>query len=142
MESWIEIQPLPDTRDLTRRVVEKAAWREIVRRRLGDDICIAYNENGAPILEEGHGYIGVSHTRGWVAVIWSPAPCAIDIELKTRKLSSAAVARYSITSIEDWCALEAVYKYKGLTGIAADHAQVRFLPHPELVIAVIQAVLP
>ncbi len=118
-------------------MAERAAWHAIVRELLGDDTTISYNKNGAPVLDEGRGYISVSHTRGWVAVVWSPRPCAIDIELRDRKLSAAAAVRYSISSIEDWCALEARYKYAGLTGRPAPDS-VRFLPHPELVVAVIR----
>jgi phosphopantetheinyl transferase len=110
-----------------------------VRQRLGNDVSIGYNAAGAPVLNDGRGYISVSHTRGWVAVVWSPEPCAVDIELKTRRLSAAAGARYNITSIEDWCALEARYKFAGLTGRQPkpESDAVSFLPHPELVVAVI-----
>lgn len=139
-DSWVEIRPLPEVVGLSRRVAEKAAWMAIVRRRLGiaDDSPIGYNKNGAPVLETGRGYISVSHTRGWVAVVWSPEPCAIDIELKSRRLSPAAAERYSIGSIEDWCALEAHYKYTGLTGREPAVDRVSFIPHPELVVAVIR----
>jgi phosphopantetheinyl transferase len=128
---------LDDTPGLSRRVAERAAWRAIVRERLGGDVAIEYNANGAPVLDAGRGYIGVSHTRGWVAVVWSPEPCAIDIELRGRTLSPAAAARYSIGSLEDWCALEAAYKFAGLTGRQPAPGSVRFLPHPALVVAVI-----
>ena len=138
MESWIEIRPLAESPGLSRRVAERAAWHAIVRERLGGEVAISYNKNGAPVLDEGRGYISVSHTRGWVAVVWSPRPCAIDIELRDRKLSAAAAVRYSISSIEDWCALEARYKYTGLTGREPAPDSVRFLPHPELVVAVIR----
>jgi phosphopantetheinyl transferase len=137
VETLIEIRPLADTPGLSRRVAERAAWRAIVRERLGEDTAIEYNENGAPVLASGRGYISVSHTRGWVAVVWSPEPCAIDIELHSRRLSPEAAARYSINSIEDWCALEATYKFKGLTGREPASGSVRFLSHPELVVAVI-----
>ncbi len=137
MDSWIEIRPLPDTPGLSRRVAERAAWRAIVRERLGEDTAIGYNENGAPVLDPGRGYISVSHTRGWVAVVWSPGPCAIDIEPHGRELSAAAAARYSIRTIEDWCALEAAYKFTGLTGLEPAPDSLHFLPHPELVVAVI-----
>lgn len=136
-ENWIEIRPLNDTPGLSHRVAERAAWRAIVRERLGEDTAIGYNENGAPVLDPGRGYISVSHTRGWVAVIWSSAPCAIDIELRGRELSAAAAARYSIGTIEDWCALEAAYKFTGLTGHEPTPGSVEFLPHPQLVVAVI-----
>ncbi len=135
----MEIRPLPDMPGLSRRAMERTAWRAIVRERLGRDTAIAYNENGAPVLSPDCGYIGVSHTRGWVAVIWSPEPCAIDIELRDRKLSSAVTTRYpSIKSIEDWCAFEAEYKFAGLTGHPPTPDSVHLLPHPELVVAVIR----
>ena len=137
MDTWIEIRPLPDTPGLTRRVAERAAWQAIVRERLGVETAIAYNKNGAPTLDSERGFISVSHTKGWVAVIWSPEPCAIDIELHGRKLSAAAAARYSIGSLEEWCALEAEYKFTGLTGQRPAPGSVRFIPHPDLVIAVI-----
>jgi phosphopantetheinyl transferase len=120
-------------------VAERAAWHAIVRERLGADVVVGYNKNGAPIIEGGaeRGHISISHTKGWVAVIWSPEPCAIDIELRDRKLSAGAAARYNISSIEDWCALEARYKYAGLTGHQPDPTvELRFLPHPDLVVAV------
>lgn len=140
MHSWIEITPLPETVGLGRRVAERAAWRAIVRRRLGvTDEAIGYNRNGAPVLMgTGGGYISVSHTPGWVAVIWSPAPCAIDIELQGRRLPDGVAARYpSVVSIEDWCALEAAYKFEGLTGHPPPPGSVRFEPHPTLTVAVI-----
>lgn len=138
MDSWIEIRPLPDARGPARRIAERAAWRAIVRERLGENTIIGRNKNGAPVLEGCPGYISVSHTQGWVAVIWSPAPCAIDIELKIRELSPEAAARYSIGSMEDWCALEASYKYEGLTGFPPAPCSVCFVPHPDLIVAVIR----
>jgi hypothetical protein len=148
MSSWIDIRPIADSPIISRRRAEGDAWRAIVRERLGNDIVVTYNENGAPILGEGCettedgfnplGYIGVSHTKGWVAVVWSPEPCAIDIERQDRRLSPAAAERYSISTISDWCALEACYKYAGLTGHETDPTRVTFLPHPELIVAVIE----
>jgi phosphopantetheinyl transferase len=140
MEPWIEIERLPhEASGLARRVAERAAWRAIVSRRLGNGVAVGYNKNGAPVLLEppGSGFISVSHTRGWVAVIWSPEPCAIDIELRGRELSAAAAARYSISSPEDWCALEVAYKYRGLTDREPAPGSVSFPPHPELIVAVI-----
>jgi len=140
VDSWIEIRPLEGAAGLSRRVAERAAWRAIVRERLGlsDDDAIEYNSKGAPVLRGGRGFISVSHTRGWVAVVWSAAgPCAVDIELRTRRLSAAAAERYSIASIDDWCALEAAYKYESVAGTAPDPARIEFLPHPELAVAVI-----
>ncbi len=122
---------------LARRTVERAAWRSIVREKLGPDTAVGYNKNGAPVLVGAPGYIGVSHTRGWVAVVWSPEPCAIDIELRSRPLSAAATERYGFTRIEEWCAFEAEYKYEGLTGEKPPAGSVRVEPHDSLVVAVI-----
>jgi phosphopantetheinyl transferase len=141
MDSWIEIRPLPDLQGPSRRETERAAWRAIVRERLGlpNDNAIGYNANGAPVLDGERGFISVSHTRGWVAVVWSPEPCAIDIELQGRKVSPGLAARFGITpEIEQWCALEAAYKYKSVTGILPEPLEVDFLLHSELVVAVIR----
>ncbi|MDR2911773.1 MAG: hypothetical protein LBV38_00510 [Alistipes sp.] len=139
MESWLEIRPLAEAARTTARKAEGAAWRAIVRERLGPDTEIGYNAAGAPVLTEGRGYIGVSHTRGWVAVVWSPHPCAIDIELKTRTISAAVATRMGIApEIEAWCAHEATYKYRGLTGNEPEASKISYLPHPKLVVAVIR----
>ena len=134
---------MEETPGLTRRVAEKTAWRAIVREKLGGDVTVGYNTNGAPVLTpapgspDSSGYISVSHTRGWVAVVWSPTPCAIDIELNTRSLSAAARERYGFTRMEEWCALEAEYKYEGLTGTKPPSGSVRYVPHDSLIVAVI-----
>jgi hypothetical protein len=138
VNGWVEIERLPVVEGFARRQVERAAAAEIVHRRLGADTTIGYNKNGAPVLGPGagRGYISVSHTKGWIALVWSPEPCAIDIELKSRALSAGAADRYNISSIEDWCALEARYKFAGLTGREPDSAAIRFLSHPELIVAI------
>ncbi len=137
METWIEIRPLEAAAGLARRAVERAAWHSIVRERLGEGVTVGYNPNGAPVLNGAPGYISVSHTRGWVAVVCSPDPCAIDIEPKARPLSDAATERYGFTTMEEWCAFEAEYKYEGLTGRPAPPGSVRFAPHDKLIVAVI-----
>ncbi len=144
MEPWIEIRPLETAGEaggvatgLSRRIAERAAWRAIVRERLGPDVAVEYNRNGAPVLIGALGHISISHTIGWIAVIWSPAPCAIDIEPRTRPLPPGAAERYGIATIDDWCALEAAYKYEGLTGRKPPPGRLRFLPHPELTVAII-----
>ncbi len=137
MESWLEIRTVHYVSGMSRREAEGTAWRRIVRERMGDDITVSYNENGAPVLDRG-GYIGVSHTRGWVAVVWSTEPCAVDIELKTRKISPETAARMGIAPyIAAWCAWEAAYKYKSVTGRDADPSRLSFPEHPELTVAVI-----
>ena len=48
-----------------------------------------YDPNGAPVLKSGE-YIGVSHTKGYAAVIIAKTPCAVDIELRNRNFLKAA----------------------------------------------------
>ena len=162
MKPWLEIRPIAETagaanntapeltpreekatmpnagEKMTPREAEKAAWHAIVREKIGPDVAVAYNDAGAPILKNHEGFIGVSHTRGWVAVVWSDAPCAVDIELKTRKISPAIAERLEIEpTIEAWCAWEAAYKFRSLSGHDPNSGTIRFEPHPELVVAVI-----
>jgi phosphopantetheinyl transferase len=92
------------------------------------DIAISYDSSGAPVV--GKGYIGVSHTRGWVAVVWSPEACAVDIELAARNISHSTTSRFISSeerSLADssnplfpasvWCAKEAAYKYARTPGL-------------------------
>ncbi len=126
------------------RRAEWLAWHAIVRRHLGRDVSISYNENGAPQIVgapppgKAIGYLSISHTVGWVAVLWSPSPCAIDIELRNRPISPTLKTRYSdVSSIEDWCKKEAAFKYTSVTGSAPDPASVHILPHSDLVVTAI-----
>ncbi len=147
MESWLEIRQVPDDAETLRGVVTAAewetaaamrsavrraewlTWRGIVRERLGRSITLSYDANGAPALEEDHGCIGVSHTKGWVAVVWSPEKCAVDIEPAARDVSQTA-ARFisddengladsgnALFPISVWCAKETLYKYSGIAGL-------------------------
>ena len=62
-----------------RRRREFLTWRAVVRRELGDDVQIAYDEAGAPVIRGREVHIGVSHCPGRVAVCISDASCAVDI---------------------------------------------------------------
>ena len=83
-----------------------------------------YRDNGVPALQEG--YIGVSHTRGYAAIIIGEEPCGIDIERRDRNFSRAVYRiltdeeREGATTLPDgagiyWCAKEALYKWGGHT---------------------------
>ncbi len=142
---WLEIRTVPDDPETLRGLVTEAewetaaamrsasrraewlAWRAAARERLGRDITITYDSNGAPILEEG--YISVSHTRGRVAVVWSPRQCAVDIEPASRDVSHSSARFISedesgladagnpVFALSVWCAKEALYKYSGVPGL-------------------------
>lgn len=106
-----------------RRRREFLTWRAIIRRELGRDIRIAYNEVGAPVLPDGEAFIAVAHCADRVAVCLSPNRCAVDIECADRDFTRAA-SRFLTPSeavlADDphwpgfvWCAKETLYKYAG-----------------------------
>ena len=67
-----------------RRRAEFLTWRAVVRRELGDDVGIAYDALGAPVLTNRAVHISVAHCAGRIAVCASPERCAVDIEPATR----------------------------------------------------------
>ena len=103
------------------RRCEVLAWRAIVRRELGADVQIGYDEYGAPQIDLPNTYISVSHSRGIVAALVSDTPCAVDIEhsdrdfrrVSSRYLSEMEreIAEQNNLYAEMWCAKEALYKY-------------------------------
>ena len=109
------------------RRAEALAWRAVVRRELGREVAISYDEYGAPEVDIPNQYISVSHSREYVAVLFASAPCAVDIEDGRRDFRRVA-AKY--LSVEEqalaekydlfgamWCAKEALYKYYRCGGI-------------------------
>ena len=106
---------------------EALMWRHIIHRELGSNAKIAYNDNGAPILENRTEHISVSHSADFVAVIISDQRCAIDIERLDRNFERVAT-RYlnpDEEALSDdsrlravaWCAKEVLYKYAGERGL-------------------------
>ena len=103
------------------RRCEALAWRAIVRRELGADVTIGYDEYGAPVVDAPNIYISVSHSRNVVAVLFADRACSVDIEsaerdfgkVATRYLSSAEqqMAEECGLYAEMWSAKEAMYKY-------------------------------
>ena len=109
------------------RRCEVLAWRAIVRRELGADVQIDYDEYGAPKVDMPATYISVSHSKGDVAVLISDAPCAVDIEQTNRDFCKVAshylsereldLAKEYNLFAEIWCAKEALYKYHRKGGV-------------------------
>lgn len=110
-----------------RRRREALMWRYIVRRELGEDVEIAYNENGAPVLLNREESIGVSHSADFVAVVISDKRCAVDIERLDRNFDRVA-ERYIRPEEQNlsqdcrlaaavWCAKETLYKYSDEVGL-------------------------
>lgn len=140
--SWIDLRPITDLPDdcpliteqersaamsmpRLRRRREWLMWRAVVREHLGEDTQIGYDAVGAPILIDRNGYIGVSHNREQVAVMYSENRCAVDIETLSRRFDKIASkymtdaerlldgAEHHLFPAAAWCAKEAVYKYSG-----------------------------
>ena len=109
------------------RRAEALAWRGIVRRELGNEVVISYDEFGAPEVNIPDQYISVSHSRDYVAVMFADRPCAVDVEDSKRDFRRVA-SKY-LTAEEQalaeqydlygamWCAKEAMYKYYRRGGI-------------------------
>lgn len=106
-----------------RRRREYLTWRTLVRRELGHNIRIIYNELGAPVLPDGEAFVSVSHCPGRVAVCLSLNRCAVDIERVDRDFGRVAgrflTADEAALSADPlwpgyvWCAKETLYKYAG-----------------------------
>lgn len=102
---------------------EFLSWRALLRRELGP-VPVDYTSAGAPYLLEEGGWIGVSHSRRYVALAYSSqSPCAVDVESADRNFS-AIRSRYLTLEEEAlsphpawcciaWCAKECLYKLGG-----------------------------
>lgn len=111
-----------------RRRNEHLAWRRIVRRELGREVGIDYDEVGAPRVDISNIYISIAHCAERVAVaIAEGRRVGVDIESRERNFLAAA-RRYmsaeerALSTEEDWaamvwCTKEACYKYHGKRGI-------------------------
>lgn len=87
-----------------------------------------YERSGAPALR-GARFIGVSHTKGYAALMLGDRPCAVDIEPEGRCFAKAAPrflsdAERGLPMIHGeralglvWCAKEALYKWYGQPGV-------------------------
>lgn len=114
----------------------RAQWstcRVILRSRLGAEAKFRYATSGALILVHPVGethFLAISHSDEWVAVMFSPKRCGVDIEALDRNFSRVA-SRY--ISHEEraqfeaqvgshfeaimWSAEEALYKYGSNPGL-------------------------
>lgn len=110
-----------------RRRREFLAWRAAVRRCLGCDVGIAYDQAGAPTLPGREEHLSVAHCEGCVAVCISPRRCAVDVEPERRDFGRAAdrFMTPAERALSDdpllpalvWCAKETLYKYAGVQGL-------------------------
>ena len=110
-----------------RRRTEHLAWRRVVRRELGRDVEIGYNEVGAPTVNIEQTHISVAHGAGRVAVAIADERVGIDIESLERDFACVS-SRYmsaeeqALSSAVEWQAMvwtakEALYKLYGERGL-------------------------
>lgn len=110
-----------------RRRTEHLAWRRVVRRELGRNITIDYNEVGAPIVDIANTYISIAHSTEHVAVAIADEKIGVDIEPLERDFERVA-SRYMSPEEQRlcddrlwpafaWCAKEALYKLYGKRGL-------------------------
>lgn len=106
------------------RRAEHLAWRAALRCVVPDGE-VEYDEVGAPRLAGDGRFIGVSHSKGYAAVLVADCRCAVDIEVLGRDFSRsasrfiseqergfAAAAGERFEALV-WCAKECAYKYSG-----------------------------
>lgn len=106
---------------------EHLAWRRIVRRELGREVVIDYNDVGAPMVDTPNIYISVAHGGEVVAVAIADCRVGVDVESMERNFERAR-DRYAskeevALSEQDgwlcmlWTAKEALYKLYGERGV-------------------------
>ena len=92
--------------------IQKAKAEALKRCFPCDDISSEYLSSGQPILTkdgEQSGYISISHTDNALVMAFGDKPVGIDIERKSRKISSKVCE-----SIEEWTRREAYGKCMGV----------------------------
>ncbi len=126
---------------------EYLAWHALLHV-LSPGMCVTYDTEGGPVLVPPRScgpfqkeepsplhHIGVSHTHGYVAIILSSCPCAVDIEPLSTDFSN--VEQRIISPQEKklqqhvhpenlfpalvWCAKEAAYKWARTGGLSLLH---------------------
>jgi phosphopantetheinyl transferase len=96
-ESWEELLALSKRPDACLPFLNgcqsdsrKAEWlavRMLLRELTGCETRIAYQASGAPYLPDVPYHIGISHTRGYAAVLLHPDhPAGIDIEYRSERI--------------------------------------------------------
>lgn len=119
------------------RIKERLAVRVLLKELLGQESEISYFPSGKPYLEEHSFNIGISHTKGYVALILSrEKKVSIDIENKSDrilKLERRIVSEKEFIDTDNnlihlllhWSAKESVFKVMDEEGVDfLDHLRV------------------
>lgn len=129
---WVTAEELAASATFSlQRCREYLSWRALIRREIGLDAQIVYNEVGAPAITNYPLQISVSHCSDRIVVALSDCRCAVDIEPIDRDLNR--VAERCLSKDEQqlsddprlfivlWCAKETLYKYAGEEGLDLLH---------------------
>ena len=119
----VDLQKL-NSYKLETRKKEFLATRCLIKQMLGVDGVIDYMDSGKPVLKNSHYKISISHTKGFVAVVFSSSEFAgVDIEYPSERVARVYqrfVSRQEELFIPNdkrieyltmmWCVKESMYK--------------------------------
>ena len=113
-----------------RRKMEWLSVRVLLYSMLQEDKEIGYSPEGKPYLTDHSFFISISHTKGYVAVIFYKRPTGIDIEYRSDrilKIRSRFMNPEEEAGIDlehevehlliHWCAKETLFKIIGQEGV-------------------------
>lgn len=111
------------------RVLEVLATRILIKKLLGEEKRIVYNNNGKPSFTDDSYYISISHTQEYIAVALNKErPIGVDIELiseKIKRVQSRIISDKEYIDKENelihlllhWSAKEAIFKFIDSEGV-------------------------
>ena len=124
-----EILQLSESNINNQRLIEKIAVRVLLHTLLPtENISIAYEQSGKPVLNNGKYGVSISHTKGFVAVIIAPVQNSVGIDIepisdKTIKVAKRFMGTEEFSELMQdadpmisticWSAKEALYKVIG-----------------------------
>ena len=128
-ETLEELKMLGGNINIINYTSEKRKKERLVSRLLVNEIyptkTIIYNKFGAPELDNGP-YISISHSKKFVAVIFSNKKTGLDIEQVSEKallIASKFVSKKNLIKLNKekatliWCLKEAIYKWHQKGGV-------------------------
>lgn len=123
LEQSAEYLPFLQRMRTEKRRREWLASRVLLKELAGQELLIAYHEDGAPYLPDSPFSISISHTDGFAAVQLQEQAVGVDIEYRSNrviKIRSRFMSPEEYASIDAdheaehlliyWCAKEALFK--------------------------------
>lgn len=104
----------------------RQAVSALIKTRVGADVRLVHDDDGAPLLVGSPLHISISHSRNFAAIMLdSSSRCGVDIEearldqlerVRTKFLTPAELAA-GVDLLTAWTAKEAVFKAAGTPGL-------------------------